>query len=159
MDKSMLESLVEKGLSSREIAREVQISQGSVAYQLKKHKLKTKFKRGSGAALCSGCGESDLNMFYGYRKLLCKRCDNIRVLAKQREMRERIRQYLGGKCSKCGYCKCSRALEVHHTDPSRKDNTFKSMAGWSWKRIEKELVSCLLLCSNCHREEHVSEED
>lgn len=157
MEKSELEILIEKGLSTRDMATEVGCSQGSIAYQIKKHKLKTKYRLSAGEYLCRTCGTSDISKFYSYRKRLCKACDNIRVVEKQRQMRERIRSYLGGKCCRCGYMKCNRALEVHHTDPNKKDDTFKSSAGWSWERVVKELVDCILLCSNCHREEHAEE--
>ena len=62
--------------------------------------------------------------------------------------------YKGGKCEICGYNKCLEALEFHHKDPNEKDfsiaNNFKSM-----DKMKTEVDKCLLLCANCHREEHV----
>lgn len=62
--------------------------------------------------------------------------------------------YLGGKCNRCGYNKCVRALSFHHKDPSKKDFKFGSGAPKKWETIKKELDKCELLCANCHAEEH-----
>ena len=64
---------------------------------------------------------------------------------------------MGGKCSKCGYDKCPASLDFHHINPLEKDSTIKSLMDKSWKKIEKELTKCILLCSNCHREYHWKE--
>ena len=63
-------------------------------------------------------------------------------------------RYAGGKCQHCGYDKCFRALEFHHTNPNEKDfgvsrNLTKSIAS-----LKEEVDKCILLCSNCHAEEH-----
>ena len=61
----------------------------------------------------------------------------------------------GAKCEICGYDKCIEALEFHHLCESDK-NFGLSEKGYarSWKRVEKELKKCVLLCANCHREIH-----
>lgn len=61
---------------------------------------------------------------------------------------------LGGKCQKCNYNKCVYALDIHHLNPSIKDSKFHHKGGWSRERLDKELENCILLCANCHREEH-----
>ena len=43
------------------------------------------------------------------------------VTIKRRAIKKMLLDYKGGKCSKCGYDKCQRALEFHHTDPNIKD--------------------------------------
>ena len=64
-----------------------------------------------------------------------------------------LKQWAGGKCVVCGYSRCTRALEFHHTDPSTKkfglavNGTTKS-----WLRIITEATKCALVCANCHRE-------
>lgn len=100
------------------------------------------------------CGESNPEKFYGHKKQVCGKCHNEYTKTQQREKRRKAIQYLGGKCSKCGYSRCIAALDIHHLDSSVKDINFKSMRGWSWNRIENELQTCILLCSNCHAEEH-----
>ncbi|WP_010676639.1 hypothetical protein [Bacillus timonensis] len=62
-------------------------------------------------------------------------------------------QYKGGKCLRCGYNRCIRALEFHHRDPSKKEFSISNKGlTRSWERIKKELDKCDLLCANCHRE-------
>lgn len=62
--------------------------------------------------------------------------------------------YKGGSCSACGYNKYYGALEFHHVDPSEKDVNWTKLRLRSWDKITQELDKCVLLCSNCHREEH-----
>lgn len=64
---------------------------------------------------------------------------------------------MGGKCQKCGYNKNLTALELHHIDPYTKDFEINSSTIKELKRLGKlqeELDKCILLCANCHREEH-----
>lgn len=87
-------------------------------------------------------------------KTLCKICHNIKTIERGRENKEKYIQYKGGKCQWCGYNKCFDALDFHHTNPSCKDPSFKSMRYWGLEKAKSELDKCLLLCANCHREVH-----
>lgn len=61
--------------------------------------------------------------------------------------------YKGGKCQKCGYDRCARALEFHHLDPKQKQFGIASKGlTRSWDRLKPELDKTVLLCANCHRE-------
>ena len=61
----------------------------------------------------------------------------------------------GGRCQICGYDKCIAALEFHHPNPKNKRGEPGGMGDAnSWKEIEK----CILVCSNCHREIHYTDE-
>ena len=67
-------------------------------------------------------------------------------------------EYKGGKCVRCGYKKCVRALEFHHLDPDGKDFPVSSRGACkSWERIKEELGKCILVCANCHAEIHDEE--
>jgi len=73
--------------------------------------------------------------------------------------RQRIRQmaidYLGGRCSVCGYDRCIEALEFHHLNASEKDFGISSKGYTrSWEVVKQELDKCVILCANCHREVH-----
>lgn len=104
------------------------------------------------------CGETDIDKFYKTVKNRCKVCNNKNRNDYRRKRksdnRKYIQEYIGGKCSKCGYSKSKKALEVHHLDPSTKDDKFVFIESWSKKRIREELDGCILLCANCHRELH-----
>jgi predicted HNH restriction endonuclease len=97
------------------------------------------------------CGETDQDKFYkSQRNNYCKQCWNNKAREKQRKARRQIVAYLGGKCQLCGYNAFIEALEVHHLDPALKDRSGGNMGFKSWKRIERELQTCILLCANCH---------
>lgn len=51
-----------------------------------------------------------------------------------------INEY-GAACSRCGYDKCESALEVHHMDRNRENSGIDNL---------------VVLCANCHREEHTA---
>ena len=65
----------------------------------------------------------------------------------------KIKEARGGKCIRCGYNTCIKALEFHHIDPSKKDFTISND---HFKLIEamQESQKCILICSNCHKELH-----
>ena len=103
--------------------------------------------------LCRDCGENDPTKFYSNQKIHCKKCHskgNHRVTV---ETRNRAIEYLGGKCQLCGFNRWSGALEFHHRDPSTKDPAlFRRLK--NFENLKPELDKCILLCSNCHQEEH-----
>ena len=65
----------------------------------------------------------------------------------------KIKEQRGGKCIRCGYDKCIKALEFHHLDPSKKDFTISNDNFHLMDAIE-ESKKCILICSNCHKELH-----
>jgi 5-methylcytosine-specific restriction endonuclease McrA len=89
----------------------------------------------------------------------CKKCSSLHVQRRRDKLKILSVEYLGGKCSICGYNKCLAALEFHHLDPSQKDfGISHAGATRSFEKIKKELDKCVLLCANCHREVHSSDE-
>lgn len=63
-------------------------------------------------------------------------------------------EHKGGSCIHCGYNKYYGALEFHHVDPKEKDFVWTKLRLKKWSSIINELDRCVLLCSNCHKEEH-----
>lgn len=86
---------------------------------------------------------------------LCKSCNSKRTTNRVKANKLKVVEYMGGKCSHCGYNKCIRSLEFHHIDPSKKSKDYnKNFHTWGVERQKEELKNCILLCSNCHREIH-----
>ena len=80
----------------------------------------------------------------------------IKAVAKRRKkLRAMACKYKGGKCVICGYDKCQRALDFHHLDPKQKEFGLSSKGlTRSWKKIQREIDKCILLCAKCHMEVH-----
>ena len=76
------------------------------------------------------------------------------VTIKRRAIKNALIKYGGGKCQKCGYNACQRALEFHHLDPTQKDFGISKTLTKSISDLKSEVDKCILLCSNCHAEEH-----
>jgi Zn ribbon nucleic-acid-binding protein len=99
------------------------------------------------------CGKCDRPVKFsrskGHRRNLCNAC---RAKNSRARLKAKAVEYRGGKCMKCGYTRCHRALEFHHRDREDKEFTVAMMMNASWERIRKELDKCDLLCRNCHAE-------
>jgi hypothetical protein len=98
--------------------------------------------------ICEVCGRQ-----YDYKKSsghTRKKCNSCMANGSRDLRRERAVEYLGGRCSRCGYDTCKEALDFHHT----RDKKF-SISGnetRAWKELVVGLDKCALLCANCHRE-------
>jgi len=59
-------------------------------------------------------------------------------------------------CVRCGESHPA-CLEFHHDDPSKKETTINAalwQQHWGKARILAEAAKCTVLCSNCHRKHH-----
>ena len=79
-----------------------------------------------------------------------------RASQRGKERRARLLKMSGGACCKCGYDRCTAALDFHHRKESNKLFQLSISNLWSkaWETILSEWRKCDLLCSNCHRELH-----
>lgn len=114
--------------------------------------------------VCRCCGkEKALTDFYTNGKTptgkvkhkpLCKTCDIAEKKKRNLSIVSEVFPVL--ECQRCGYNKCSNALEFHHKDPSQKDAalSFMLVGAPNRDRLIAELKKCVLLCANCHREYH-----
>lgn len=85
----------------------------------------------------------------------CGQCQVEAVGNRRRTLKQMAIEYKGGACVDCGYCANPSALEFHHADPSEKEFALGgSGITRSFDKMKVELDKCLLLCANCHREEH-----
>jgi len=85
----------------------------------------------------------------------CKKCTCDERVERGRAFKAKCVEYKGGSCERCGYSESLTALEFHHIDPSKKDFGIGKQRRTKFdEEIRKELDKCILLCANCHREEH-----
>jgi hypothetical protein len=166
MNQFQLQELINQKLSTYEIAIQLQTSQTNIRYWLNKFNLKTKRARKSyedNFKLCFNCSkELPLNQFHKNKNnkthglsSYCKTCNTTLTIKRQREFKIQCLEYKGCKCERCGYSKSIRALEFHHEDQTQKDfDISRAKLKIFNDSIKKELDKCLLLCANCHREEH-----
>jgi len=90
------------------------------------------------------------------RKYADVRESNIRSVKRRRKkLRQMALDLLGGKCMICGYCRDMKALDFHHLDESQKKFGLSDRGlTRSWEKTKEEVLKCVLLCANCHREVH-----
>ena len=79
---------------------------------------------------------------------------NFYVSKSRRERKKKLIEYFGGKCILCGYDKCVAALHFHHLDKTAKEFGVGSGHTRSWERDLEEAEKCILICANCHAEQH-----
>lgn len=87
---------------------------------------------------------------YGYR---CVQCNAENKTRHRRRVRDTLIQEAGGKCARCDYSRCVAALQFHHLDPTTKSFELSKLST-SVERARDEAKKCILLCANCHAEEH-----
>lgn len=116
--------------------------------------------------VCSLCKlEKSLVEFYsnGYQpsgnkkyKSRCKPCEEKYRLQLFLKKIIKILEIKGKKyqCESCGYNKNLAALTFHHIDPKKKEFSLSSAKTMSQDKLIKELDKCIVLCANCHMEEH-----
>jgi len=158
MDKALLVSMRRKGMSIRAIASQLECSYTAVrywmhAYQLDTSRLDRRITKGP---LCRFCGEKRPAMFYRKPLTECKKCFNKRRTQQIQHNRSIGIQRLGGKCCVCGYARCEAALELHHTDSSKKDPRYSRIRSSNIETLLREARKCILVCANCHREIHAA---
>lgn len=109
--------------------------------------------------ICLKCNEEKpLTDFYGRGSdkvhSYCKPCFNRYSSERFVDKKKQAIDYKGGCCQHCGYSKYYGALQFHHLDPSEKDMDWNSLRKHKWETMQEELDKCILLCANCHAEEH-----
>ena len=113
--------------------------------------------------VCGKCGKSFIVKDNAFNRRYCYDCvpSTPKSGAQNRQIiKQWALEYKGSKCEKCGYNKCSEALEFHHKNPEEKDfNLSDRNLILDWQEIKKELDKCILVCANCHREIHAKEDD
>lgn len=118
--------------------------------------------------ICEICGAEFETKANGASRKYCFECSpsypkggsrSKTISALRKAMKKEAIRRMGGKCRRCGYDKCVRALEFHHKDPNQKEFGLASNGNChTWTDFWKEAQKCELLCSNCHAEIHENED-
>lgn len=107
------------------------------------------------------CGRAFEHRASGQRPRFCSSgCQVAERDEKRRDIKKDSVAYLGGACSGCGYDAYPEALQFHHRDPAtkgRKISDFARIAKEAQADRYAELDKCILLCANCHAEQHARE--
>lgn len=169
MKKELLEQMVNDGKSLNTISKETGKSLSTIRYWSNKYGIKSKFKTFSEKGkkdygkfrYCPRCKQDcPTDDFYSRRgkkhsSVYCKKCTNEQSVERIRGLKEKMVEYKGGECNRCGYNKYIGALEFHHINPSEKDFTPSTLKSYVFNdKVKNELDKCILVCSNCHREIH-----
>lgn len=113
--------------------------------------------------ICEICGQEFDIIDNGWTRKYCYTCSphedehmshSQAVTIKRRAIKTALINYKGGKCCRCGYNKCARALEFHHLDASQKDFGVSRNLAKDMNKLKQEVDKCILVCSNCHAEIH-----
>jgi hypothetical protein len=112
-----------------------------------------------GAGLCIHCGKSPISIHSTAHCEKCRDTYNRFTNDRKRATKARAVALLGGACADCGLRSDREVIyDFHHLPGKAKTQEISNLLlGHSWARIEKELLSCALLCGNCHRIRHDDE--
>ena len=100
---------------------------------------------------CGLCGRN-YNVPYGDSSIKCPSCNTT---IRRIRIKQKLVELFGGKCKKCGNSYPAEVYEFHHKDPSKKEFGLAKGGTTSWEKIKKEAKKCDMLCSNCHKIEHI----
>lgn len=79
-----------------------------------------------------------------------------RISKRKEEIAQWYKQYKTTlSCQNCGE-KTPICLDFHHKNIDEKEFSLALVKSWGWGKIkiEKEILKCIVLCSNCHRKMH-----
>ena len=86
----------------------------------------------------------------------CKRCFNAYCIQRWIDRKIFYVEMLGDRCLDCGSQFHYAVYDFHHL--KNKDFKWQQLRLRSDVEIRRELAKCVLLCANCHRLRHVSDE-
>jgi hypothetical protein len=162
MERDALTELVARGLSTAQIAAELDRHPRIVAGWLREYGLHTdeavrrrQDRVNPGTRRAGTCPQHGDVAFVarGDGSWRCVRCRSERVSEARRRRKAQLVAEAGGCCVICGYDRCVGALQFHHVDPAEKRFAIAHRgAARSLASMREEAAKCVLLCSNCHIE-------
>jgi transposase len=160
----LLREMVERGMSTRAIARELGIHQMTARRWLARHGLQTihsaqiaETRAGRSSQMATIVRRCRHHGLTPYRldtdgQYRCRLCRSDSVVRRRAAVRRILVAEAGGSCRICAYDRYTGALQFHHIDPATK--SFKISTGHtrSLASMRAEAAKCVLLCANCHAE-------
>lgn len=117
--------------------------------------------------ICEICGQKFRTIRHGETRKYCFTCSPrvdkeisraTAITSIRRAVKKQLVEYKGNKCELCGYNKCLGALQFHHLNPNEKDfdisKAVNSSSGADMESLYQEVDKCILVCANCHAEQH-----
>jgi predicted nucleic acid-binding Zn ribbon protein len=108
---------------------------------------------------CVVCGKP----LTGRQRKFCSKSCNMRVYQSYDKQKTRgierklmLVEMFGGECHVCGYKKNLAALSFHHVNAEHKEIGLdvRHLSNRTWSAVLEEVSKCVLLCANCHMEQH-----
>jgi len=161
VDEARLRELVERGLSIRQIATEIDRAPSTVRHWLRRFGLSTQPARYAPRDADPNVGLVRECLHHGWTphrrigagSFRCITCASATVARRRRELKALLVAEHGGACGLCGYDRHIGALQFHHLDPRTKSFEIAGRGlTRSLDRLRAEAAKCVLLCANCHAE-------
>ncbi len=87
-------------------------------------------------------------------------CASHRITERRRRKKEELVKACGNSCQDCGKTYPPEVYDFHHRDPKKKDLAMGSeMSKQPLSVLLTEAEKCDMLCSNCHRIRHITEQE
>lgn len=108
---------------------------------------------------CLNCGKK----LEGNQTMYCSKSCKTKVLQYYETQKDRgverkiyLIKQAGGCCCRCGYDQNLAALQFHHLNPLEKKFKLdaRNLSNRTWRAVLAESEKCIVLCANCHFEEH-----
>ena len=84
----------------------------------------------------------------------CTECSSEYDIQRNRLLKLKCIEYLGGSCSKCGFIGNYSSYDFHHNNYKEKEFNWNVGRKKSFNNLLPELDKCTLLCRNCHQMIH-----
>lgn len=163
VDPARLQELVERGMSIRDIAQQLDAGYSTIRHWIRRLNLETDRmvrRREGEAARRAGlrraylkCPRHGHTAFFaraegGYR---CAKCNVEAVSERRRAVKRSLVDEAGGKCALYGFADHPAALQFHHLNPKTKEFHLGHQGHTRGiGRMRAEAKKCVLLCANCH---------
>jgi transposase len=163
IDLERLRTLLDKGMSIRSVAEELDAGYSTVRYWIRRLGIETdRMTRGRESAMAKQaglrkaylrCPRHGHTTFFarsegGFR---CAKCSTAAVSERRRAVKRLLVEEAGGSCAICGFSGHPAALQFHHRDPTQKEfHLGQKGHSRSLDRMRAEAKKCVLLCATCH---------